>query len=1436
MKKKKTFPFLNLWENESIEQLRSSFGAGTEATGNTEETIVVRLVETSTPKVQNLSIFDPDATPSRNFQIAGKRLTFSLDDSDDFSGEEDENSKESDNQERSSIMARYLLPQEIQGLIPAFDNTGIAVEKWLEKIEKLQATYKWEDNEVLLYATTRLKGAPDIWLKGEDLSDWKTFKDKITKSFRRAVSLADVHSQLSQMTKKDDETYELFAYRVKALGKPYGVDEKSLISYVVRGLSNDPAYQALIGKSFTEYDTFVETLRECEVNLKMRRPRPSNPNKKPGKGDGKSENSDEKSTQSKIRCFNCNEHGHKSSSCTKPKKPQCSNCKKYGHTEPECTAKKSVIIVTKSSDNGSKEHTVDKTSASEEISTDRNGMVKAMAVINRKAFNVDAIIDSGSSVSLIKLQVLTKLNINYTNNTIYNEIFGINSSPLNVKGKVSSTLILNNRAYTSDLLVVGNETSNYDMVLGRDFLKDNNICRVTMDHSREIVPEIDSNYSLALMKQVVSAEDDLFEETEKLQKLSVEELDVGNDEETYSYRGKVEELFRESYLNREKSDNSVEQEVEIKLKEDKVFSCSPQRLSEKERSQLNKMIDDLLEKGVIRHSNSPYASRVVLVRKGNGDFRMCINYRPLNKLIVRDRHPLPVIESLLPKLRDKKYFAKLDLKNGFYHVSIHENSKKYTAFVTEDGQFEFNKLPFGYGNSPSEFVRFINKVFFKMMRQGRILIFIDDLLIAAESIDGLLELLKEVLETLADNGIQLQLKKCEFLKTEVEFVGYKIRFNQISPTDRHIESIKKYPVPSNNKSLHRFIGFVSYFRKYIPGFNKICNCLYDLLKDVDSFKFGPSHYEAFNRLKNYLMSRPVLAIYSANLETQLHTDASSWGFGGILLQRQQTDNQFHPVSYYSRKTTEAESKLHSFELETLAVWYSMQRFRDFLFGIHFVAVTDCQAMKLTLEKRDVNPKIARWALYFSQFDFEIVHRPGDRMRHVDALSRVEVCLIEEDEGTTLTENVIYVNQLRDGKIQKLKVRVENGQLKDYEVREGIMYKREGARLLLVVPESMVESIIHKFHNNMGHFGVDKTVDVIRKSFYFPKMRQLILDHIKKCIICILYNPIRTKHDGKMFIPESPTRPFEVVHTDHLGPLEVTKAKNVHILAVICSLTKFVKLYATKTTKSSEVIKHLTAYLSYYPKPRMLVSDRGTAFTSKEFKKFVATKQIKHTAIATACPQANGQMERYNRTLVPLLAKLVEERNTEWDKVLGEAEFLLNNLLNRSIQDVPSRVLFGHSVGIDLRQELLDYLHLDETEDVENIDAIRRKASENSRKLQEYNKEKFDERCHAQTTYNENDLVMLKTTKVPGENSKLKPKFKGPYVVRKVLDRNRYVVGDLEGYQVSGRAFEGIFDPCSMRLYQEKYKDQENSEEFNLSQEDDEYFEDVEYLEDPESEP
>jgi len=277
---------------------------------------------------------------------------------------------------------------------------------------------------------------------------------------------------------------------------------------------------------------------------------------------------------------------------------------------------------------------------------------------------------------------------------------------------------------------------------------------------------------------------------------------------------KVKRIYVESYINYESVVSTTDDyrpEIRIRLKNDKQFYFRQRRLSFFEKNCLQKMLDDMLTKGIIRRSCSEYSSPIVLVKKKNGDFRMCVDYRELNKYVVKDRYALPLIDVNLDLLRGKKYFRCLDLKDGFHHIYVADESIKYTSFTTPLGQFDFLKMPFGLANGSSYFSRFIQNVFDEFIRKNEVIVYFGDIMLATETIEEHLELLSRVLKVMKNKQLEIRLDKTQFLKREVIYLGYCVNQYGIQPNPKNVSIIENYPVPQNNKELQSFIGLSSYF-------------------------------------------------------------------------------------------------------------------------------------------------------------------------------------------------------------------------------------------------------------------------------------------------------------------------------------------------------------------------------------------------------------------------------------------------------------------------------------------------------------------------------------------------------------------------------------------------------------------------------------------------
>ncbi|GFT71756.1 retrovirus-related Pol polyprotein from transposon 17.6 [Trichonephila clavipes] len=300
----------------------------------------------------------------------------------------------------------------------------------------------------------------------------------------------------------------------------------------------------------------------------------------------------------------------------------------------------------------------------------------------------------------------------------------------------------------------------------------------------------------------------------------------------------------------------------------------------------------------------------LLCKKKDGNLRICIDYRKINSKTDKDRYPLPLIEEVQDQLQSENFFSTINSKNGFLHVEIEENSKKFTSFVTHNGQYEFNKVPLGLCNSPSVFQRFINHVFRDLLKEGVVIIYMDDIIIPSlDELDGLNRLTRG-LKNASEYGLELNFKKCNFLKSKIEFLGHIIEKGTIKPSLDKTKAVLNFPEPKNVKQVQSFLGLSGYVRKFIQNYSIIAKPLSDLLRDNAVFHFGPEQQIAFQTLREKLSENPVLHIFKQGAKLELHTDASKFGYGAILLQ-QLDDNKLHPVPYFSKKTSPQEEKYSS---------------------------------------------------------------------------------------------------------------------------------------------------------------------------------------------------------------------------------------------------------------------------------------------------------------------------------------------------------------------------------------------------------------------------------------------------------------------------------------------------------------------------------------------
>ena len=961
---------------------------------------------------------------------------------------------------------------------------------------------------------------------------------------------------------------------------------------------------------------------------------------------------------------------------------------------------------------------------------------KPLKIVELCGKTTSALIDSGSDVNLVSSEFCADVSKQMNNNIT---LSGLGFAKVQSLGCLTTNVVIDSTKYDDVLFyVVPKDCMPFDVIIGHEFLRN-----VTMV----------MNGSAVWIKPV---------EWVNLINCFCCSVDVGHVSNTYLKEEVIQMV--ESYQPCQTKEAPIQ--LKIIVKDDVPVVQRPRRISLKEQAVVEEQVAEWLEQGIVRVSYSEYASPLVLVRKKDGNIRVCVDYRKLNVKIVKDEFPLPIIEDYIDKLAEAKVFSVLDLKNGFFHLNVSSESVKYTAFVTHHGQFEFLKAPFGLSVCPNYFMRFVTIIFRELISKGIVLIFVDDILIPAKDEQEAVDRLREVLRVSSEYGLQINWKKAQLICRSITYLGHTIENGQVRPASEKIDAVTKFPEPKSVKQLQSFIGLASYFRKYIQNFASIARPLTDLLKKDVNFEFNDEQRCAFNRLKECLTTKPVLRIFNPRLDTEMHTDASRLAYAAILMQRSDDDGGLHPVYFMSRKTNDAERKYTSYELESLAIIEGVKKFRHYLYGIRFKIVTDCQAFQMTLKKKDLSTRVARWALLLQEFDFVVEHRPGTRMKHADALSRNPYVAV-----VTLHDEIRQAQQFDDSLKAIIEILQERS-YGDYYVDNGLLYK--GMEKHLVIPKCMENEVIKRAHAN-GHFSKRKMIEIISKDYFIKNLDKKIEEFILSCIPCLLATRKGGKQEGFLTPIEKEESPLHTLHLDHIGPMTETKKQYNHILTMVDAFTKFTWIFPTKSTTSKETIEKLKIHQQHFGNPTRIITDRGTAYTSNDFQEYCKGENIQHIKITTGVPRGNGQVERVHRTIISVLTKMCIENPALWYRHVSRLQRSLNSTFQRSINTSPYQLLIGTKMRMKEDLEIYELLLEEERESFsEERENLRKKAKEQILQVQEENIRNFNKKRKESTKYNEGDLVAIKRTQY-GTGMKLKAKYLGPYQVIKVKRNNRYDV-------------------------------------------------------------
>ena len=521
-------------------------------------------------------------------------------------------------------------------------------------------------------------------------------------------------------------------------------------------------------------------------------------------------------------------------------------------------------------------------------------------------------------------------------------------------------------------------------------------------------------------------------------------------------------------------------------------AMGPYRMAPPELEELRRQLKELLDAGFIQPSKAPYGAPVLFQKKHDGSLRMCIDYRALNKVTIKNKYPIPFIADLFDQLGSAKYFTKLDLRSGYYQVRIFEGDEPKTTCVTRYGSYEFLVMPFGLTNAPATFCTLMNKIFHPFLDKF-VVVYLDDIVIYSNTLEEHLDHLRKVFRLLRQNELYVKKKKCSFAIGEVGFLGHRIRDGKLMMEEGKIKAIQEWEPPTKVPQLRSFLGLVNYYRRFINGYSARAAPLTDLLKKGKAWTWDEKCQQAYEDLKKAVTEEPVLALPDHTKVFEVHTDASDFATGRVLMQERR------PIAFESYDT---ERRYTVQEKEMTAIVHCLRTWRHYLLGSHFVVKTDNIATSYFQTQKKLSPKQARWQDFLAEFDYTLEYKPGSANHVADALSRkAELASItSQPQGEMM--DLIKEGLQHDPVAKSLITLAHEGKTRRFWVGDGLLYTK-GKRLYVPKWGSLRRNLIKECHDSKwaGHPGQRRTRVLLESVYYWPQIWDDVETYVKTCLVC-----------------------------------------------------------------------------------------------------------------------------------------------------------------------------------------------------------------------------------------------------------------------------------------------------------------------------------------------
>lgn len=784
---------------------------------------------------------------------------------------------------------------------------------------------------------------------------------------------------------------------------------------------------------------------------------------------------------------------------------------------------------------------------------------------------------------------------------------------------------------------------------------------------------------------------------------------------------------------------------------------------------VHEVIDDWIAQGVIEKSTSAWRNPIVVVKKNDGNIRVCLDARKLNSITKRDRFLTPnVFEALNSIPSDAKIFGRLDKNQAFLQTMLAEEDKEKTAFfVKGKGLFHFVRMPFGLANAPATQTRLMMEIFGDL--EPYVLVYFDDIIVMGKNYEHYFKLLEIVAERLKKYNLTVSRDKMNLSLKSIKILGHIVSKDGIRVDETKTDAINKWPVPTNKREVQRFIGMCNWYRRHIKDFSRIASPLTERLKGK-CFTWTEEAKTAFESLKKAMLSPPVLRPPRWELPMNLFCDASDEGVGAALTQTDLDGSEF-VIEYYSCKLTDNERKFSPTEKECLAVIKAIKHFRPFIELMPLNIITDHYSLKYLLNMSVTSGRLARWILFLQPYVNCIQHRPGKLMKVPDALSRAPI-MNSEDETVNELSLVLNPNQNDEYNDLIMKIRINPNKVPSYRLSDGRIYYKTKSKSMTedgswkIVPKiECRDRIIKQCHEECVHGGIKSTLAKIRETWYWRRMRKDVKNFTRNCFKCLCIKASNKKTSGPMIKSRIPRKCMEIVSIDIKGPFPPSGMHRYrYIIVMIDLLSRFAWVELCSDVTSQKIIKFMRKVFNDVAHPKIVIHDNGKQFTSTEFTKYLLSTGIQSNPTPVYSAK-NNPVERFNRTLGDSLRLYLLDfplQHNQWHKFVNEIVSKLNRRVHEATGFRPLDVLFGNPNSKKEGKKTLQHLK-------EEHEKIIKEAYLNSMNKYNWNQKAYNVGKSVRE-FKEGTIIMAATHKLSNKikkfNYKLAPKYEPAMILEK----------------------------------------------------------------------